>query len=246
MMRGVAVVTGASRGIGRAVALALAREGADIVAVARDAGALHQLTEEVTGTGRRCLGVAADLSSPDGPGAASEKAWAWQGGVSILINAAGTLIRKPEAVLDVAEWDLTFALNVRAPFLLMQHLGTRMYENGGGCVVNVASLAGEAVTGAPAPYQGSKAALIQLTRFFAVRLAPRVRVNAVGPGYVRTDLTKEWLAVPENEKWVESRTPLARVAVTDEIAGPVVFLASDAAAYITGQHLLVDGGWSVA
>ncbi len=244
MLTRVAVVTGASRGIGNASALRLAAKGADIVGVARDLGALERLEREVTGLGRRFLALGADLATLDGTAVAGH-AWDWQGRVDILVNAAGVLIRKPEADVDLADWDLTFALNVRAPFLLIRDLGTRMLERGSGSIVNVASIAGERVTGAPAPYQASKAALIQLTRFYANRLAPHVRVNAVGPGYVDTDLSKNWLAVPENRKWVEGRTPLGRVATPEDVAGAVAFLVSDEAAYITGQHLLVDGGWSV-
>jgi len=246
MVAGVAVVTGASRGIGRAIAIRLATDGTDIVAIARDVDAMRPLGEEIRGIGRDFLPLEADLTDPARAAAVVEDSWEWRGQVDILVNAAGMLIRKPEAEITAREWDLTFALNLRAPFLLIQQIGGRMYEAGGGAIVSVASIAGERVTGAPAPYQASKAALIQLTRFFAKRLAPRVRVNAVGPGYVRTDLSQAWLAVPENEAWVKSRTPMGRIATPEEVAGPVAFLASNEAAYITGQHLLVDGGWSIA
>jgi NAD(P)-dependent dehydrogenase (short-subunit alcohol dehydrogenase family) len=241
----VALVTGASRGIGRAVALRLAAGGSDILGVARDAGSLSSLAAEVAQRGGEFLPIAADLTDPAAVREASEAAWSWRGKVDALVNAAGMLIRKPEGEISDVEWDLTLALNVRAPFLLLEDLGRRMYEAGAGSVVNVASIAGERVTGAPAPYQLSKAALIQLTRFYAARLAPRVRVNAVGPGYVRTHLSEDWLADPANEEWVESRTPLGRIATPDDIAGPVAFLLSEDASYVTGQHLLVDGGWSV-
>lgn len=175
----------------------------------------------------------------------AEVAWGWQGRVAVLVNAAGLLIRKSEAETDTSDWDRTFAVNARAPFVLTQRIGTWMREARGGSIVNVASIAGQIVTGAPAPYQASKAALIQLTRFFANRFAPYVRVNAVGPGYVQTELSQEWLAEPANKQWAEAHTPLGRIAVPDDIAGAVTFLASERAAYITGQHLLVDGGWSV-
>jgi 2-deoxy-D-gluconate 3-dehydrogenase len=125
----------------------------------------------------------------------------------------------------------------------MEVVGHRMAETGAGSIVNVTSIAGEVVTGAPAPYQASKAGLIQLTRYYARRLAPNVRVNAVGPGYVRTDLSADWLNVEENEQWVIDRTMLGRVGQPSDIVGAVLFLASDAARYITGQHLRVDGGW---
>lgn len=241
----VAVVTGASRGIGRAIAVDLARDGTDIVAVARRADDLQTLDKELQSLGVRLLAVAADLATVDGTMSVAEQAWQWQGRVTTLVNAAGMLIRKAEADTEISDWDRTLALNARAPFFLMQQLGTRMYEAEGGSIVNIASIAGQQVTGAPATYQASKAALVQLTRFFANRLAPHVRVNAVGPGYVRTDLSADWLADPKNERWVEDRTPLERVALPEDVAGAVTFLASERAAYVTGQHLLVDGGWSV-
>lgn len=242
----VAVVTGASRGIGRAIALALAGDGYDIIAVGRNRSDLLSLQTHIERQGRRLMAISADLALPESPNAVADQAYAWRGAVSILVNAAGLLIRKAEADIDVTDWDRTLALNARAPFFLTQNLGTRMRDAGGGVVINVASIAGEIVTGAPAPYQASKAALIQLTRFFANRLAPQVRVNAIGPGYVRTELSGNWLADPANTRWAESHTPLGRIAVPDDIAGAVAFLASERAAYITGQHLLIDGGWSVS
>lgn len=246
MVAGVAIVTGASRGIGRAIAIRLASDGNDIIAVARDVDGMGGVGDEIRGLGRDFLALDADLTDTARVAAVTESAWEWRGSVAVLVNAAGMLIRKPEAEITAEEWDLTFDLNVRAPFFLIQGIGGRMYEAGGGTIVSVASIAGERVTGAPAPYQASKAALIQLTRFFAKRLAPRVRVNAVGPGYVQTDLSHDWLAIPENRAWVESRTPLGRIATPEDVAGPVAFLASDEAAYITGQHVLVDGGWTIA
>ncbi len=242
----VAVITGASRGIGRAIAVELARDGADIIAVTSGSVGLGTLEKEVEDLGGRFLSISADLTKPEGPLVVVEQAWEWQGRVSTLINAAGLLIRRPEAEIDVVDWDRTLALNARAPFFLIQLMGTMMYKSEGGSVVNIASIAGQRVTGAPAPYQASKAALIQLTRFFANRLAPRVRVNAIGPGYVRTKLSEDWLADPANERWVEEHTPLGRVGTPEDVAGAAAFLVSERARYITGQHLLVDGGWSIS
>jgi len=240
----VAVVSGASRGIGRAIALAFADAGSDVVGVARTAGALDAVGEEVRARGRDFLSVPADLADVGAVSRAAANAWAWKGRVDALVNSAGAIVRKE--VLDVGpdDWDALFAVNVRAAFFLTQALARRMLERGEGAVVNVASVAGEVATGASAPYSASKAALVALTRVLAVRLAPAIRVNAVGPAYVRTDLNSDWLDEDGNLSWVLERTPLGRVGQPSDVAGAVVFLCSPAASYITGQHLLVDGGWT--
>ncbi len=239
------LVTGASRGIGRAIARGLARAGAGVVGVSRSEQALADLCEEISGTGSSCFPVVADLADVDSIPRVAEAAWGWRGGVDILVNAAGVIIRRdlPEVTPD--DFDEVMAVNVRAPFLLTQEIGWRMRERGRGCIVNVASVAGEEVTGAPLMYQASKAALIHLTRGFAARLGPQVRVNAVGPGYIRTSLNEEWLSDEDNVRWVEEHTASGRVGVPDDVVGAVLFLASPAASYIDGQHLRIDGGWGI-
>ena len=238
-----ALVTGASRGIGRAAALALARAGAHVAGVARSAAGLEALGQEVEATGRRFLALDADLLEPGAPERVAERAWAWRGRVDVLVNAAGVIVRSEVPEVTPQAWDLQFGLNVRAAFFLTQALGRRMLETGGS-VVNVTSVAAEVATGAPTVYAATKAALGQMTRVLAVRWAPRVRVNAVGPSYVRTELNRAWLDDPGHRDWVLARTPLARFGTPEDVAGAIVFLASPAAAYVTGQHLLVDGGWT--
>jgi NAD(P)-dependent dehydrogenase (short-subunit alcohol dehydrogenase family) len=240
----IALVTGASRGLGRAIALGLAGAGADVVGVARDGAALDALGGEVAGLGRAFLAVPVDLAAEAGPREVAERAWAWRGRVDVLVNAAGRIVRSEVPDVSVEQWDAQFALNVRAPFFLTQAVGGRMLAAGGGAVVNVASVAAEVTTGAPTAYASSKAALVQMTRVLAVRWAPTVRVNAVGPSYVRTALNEAWLDEPANRDFVLGRTPLGRVGETGDVVGAAVFLASPAASYVTGQHLLVDGGWT--
>ena len=240
-----ALVTGASRGIGRAIALGLSHAGCDVVGLARSGDALVQLGAEVEAAGRSFLAVEHDLAQVDGIDAAAERAWEWQGGLDVLVNAAGIIIRTGPLEVTPAEWDETFGVNVRGTFFLTQAVGRRMLEADGGSVVTVTSLAGEIVTKASLSYQSSKAALIQMTRALAVHWAPTVRVNAVAPGYVRTDLNTAWLEQPENRDYVLGNTPLGRVGQPTDVVGCVRFLASPAAGYVTGQNLRVDGGWSV-
>ena len=240
----VALVTGASRGIGRAAALALAEAGCDVAGLARGEADLESLGKEVAAAGRSFLPLPADLTAVERLPEVVAAAWAWRGHLDVLVNVAGVIVRTEPPAITPDAWDQTFAVNVRGPYFLTQEVGARMLAGRGGSVVNVASLAGEVVTRAAVPYQASKAALIQLTRALAVRWAPRVRVNAVGPGYIRTSLNAAWLDDPGNRAYVEGRTPLGRVGQVEDVAGAVVFLASPAAAYITGQHLLIDGGWS--
>ncbi len=239
-----AVVSGASRGIGRATAVALARAGAEIAGLARTESALQELGDEVEGMGRGFLPLVADVADVEAVDAAVERASAWRGGIGILVNAAGVIVRSDPPDVTPEEFDTVFGTNVRGAFFLTQAVGTRMLAGDGGSIVNVASLAGRVVTGAAVTYQASKAAIIQMTRALAVRWAPKVRVNAVGPGYIRTDLNAAWLDVEENRRYVLEHTPLGRVGTPEDVVGAVVFLASPDAAFVTAQHLMVDGGWS--
>lgn len=240
-----ALVSGASRGIGRAIVLALAEAGCDVAGVARSEAALSELRAELAACGRAFLPLPLDLAQVERIEAAAAAAWAWRDGLDILVNAAGTIVRTGPLEVTPAEWDEVFAVNVRGTFFLTQAVGRRMLEAGGGSIVTITSLAGEVVTRAPVSYQASKAALIQMTRALAFHWAPHVRVNAVAPGYVRTDLNAAWLDDADSRAYVLGNTPLARVGAPDDVVGAVRFLASPAAAYLTGQNLRVDGGWSV-
>jgi NAD(P)-dependent dehydrogenase (short-subunit alcohol dehydrogenase family) len=240
----VALVSGASRGIGRAIAVALSRAGSDVIGLARSSDDLALLGSEIEEAGGRFLEKVADIAEVNTIAEVVRSAWEEAGGINILVNAAGTIVRKDPPDVTAEDWDAVFAVNARGAFFLTQAVGSRMREGAGGAVVNVASIAGEVVTRAAVSYQASKAAMIQMTRALAVRWAPKVRVNAVGPGYIRTSLNTEWLDLEENRRYVEANTPLGRVGAPDDVVGAVVFLASPAASYITGQHLKIDGGWS--
>jgi NAD(P)-dependent dehydrogenase (short-subunit alcohol dehydrogenase family) len=240
-----ALVSGASRGIGRAIALGLAEAGADIIGVARSADALETLGEEVEKQGRSFLAIELDIADVDRIPACVERASAWKDGIDILVNVAGLIIRTGPLEVTPEEWDEVFSVNIRGTFFLTQAVGRGMLADGGGSIVSITSLAGEVVTKAAISYQVTKAALIQLTRALAANWAPTVRVNSVAPGYIRTDLNSAWLDQRENSGYVLGKTPLGRVGAPDDVVGAVVFLASPGSAYITGQNLRVDGGWSV-
>lgn len=238
------LVTGASRGIGREIALTLAGAGADVAGLARSADRLAELSDRITGRGRRFLPLVADLSDPGALRAAVGQAISWHGRLDGLVNAAGTIVRADPLAISPQQWDEVFAVNVRAPFFLCQEVGRHMLEGSGGAIVNVGSLAAELSTGASVVYSASKAALVRTTTVLAARWAPKVRVNAVGPGYVRTALNDEWFADAHNYRYVVERTPMARLGRAEEVADLVLFLMLPNSGYITGQHILLDGGWS--
>jgi NAD(P)-dependent dehydrogenase (short-subunit alcohol dehydrogenase family) len=240
-----ALVTGASRGIGRAIAVGLAESGCAVAGLARSGDALASLGAEIEAGGGAFLALEHDLADVHGSATAVERASAWRGGLDVLVNAAGVIVRSDPLDVTPSEWDATFAVNVRGTFFLTQAVGRRMLEGDGGSIVTVTSLAGEIPTKAALSYQASKAALIQMTRALAGHWAPTVRVNAVAPGYVRTDLNTAWLEDPENSGYVLGNTPLGRVGAPADVVGAVRYLASPAAGFVTGQNLRVDGGWSV-
>lgn len=238
----IAVVTGASRGIGRAIALSLAEAGADVVPAARSEDALETVVGEIEQRGGETLLQPTDVTDETGVRALFDRVEEDLGHVDILVNNAGInpedALGKPEAI-EMAGYDRTLDVNLRGAFLCTKVAGEHELAS----VVNVASVGG--VVGLPRqhPYVASKHGLVGLTKSMAIDWAPTTRVNAIAPGYVATELTEEAM---ENESLRESllsRTPLERFAEPEEIAAPVVFLASDGSSYITGSCLSADGGW---
>jgi NAD(P)-dependent dehydrogenase (short-subunit alcohol dehydrogenase family) len=228
-----ALVTGATSGIGRAAAIQLAREGADVIVHGRDAERGEQVVAEITQQGGKAHFTAADLSDPIEIRRLADEA----GQVDVLVNNAGFSWFGPTADLDVATFDALFDSNVRAPYFLVAALAPRMAANGGGSIVNVSSMVASIGLAGAAAYGGTKATLAAMTRAWAAEFSPRgVRVNAVAPGPVYT------AADPARIEALGATTPLGRAARPDEIAQVITFLASPASAYLTGSTLAADGG----
>ncbi|MFZ4510215.1 MAG: SDR family NAD(P)-dependent oxidoreductase [Candidatus Nanopelagicales bacterium] len=240
-----ALVTGASRGIGREIALAYARAGADVAVLARNAELLEGVAGEIRALGRRAVVATADVLDADATRAATAEAIEALGGLDILVNnAGGNSFSTPVASMRMSGWEKTMRLNLDSIVHITQ-VSLPSLGEGGGSIINVSSVAG--LRGAPtmAHYGAAKAALISLTQSLAVETAwMGVRVNALVPGWIETDLTDFLRASDDAERAALSRVPMQRWGRVEEIAEPAVFLASDAASFMTGQVLVVDGGLS--
>ena len=239
-----ALVTGASRGIGRALALGLARAGADVALSARDEGALEQVRSEVEALGRKAFVLPADVTDADACVRLAEDAITALGSLDVLVNnAGGSSYMGPFTDLRFTGWEKTMRLNVDSIVHLSQPVGRHMIERGRGSVINVASVAGLTATPALAAYGASKAAVISLTKTLALEWGPSgVRVNALCPGWTRTDLNSSLWSDEDLAAQMVAGQGLKRWADVEEMVGPTVFLASDASSYLTGQTLVVDGG----
>jgi NAD(P)-dependent dehydrogenase (short-subunit alcohol dehydrogenase family) len=237
-----ALVTGAGRGIGRAVALALAAAGAELVLVSRTASELDEVVDEIASGGGNARSLPFDVTQSD----AVRDAFAGLERIDILVNNAG--LNRPQPFLEVDEptLDLMLGLNVRAAFVVAQTAARLMVARGSGVIINMSSQMGHVGSERDRTvYVMTKHALEGLTKAMAVELAPKgVRVVSIAPTFVETPLSKPFLDDPDTRKWILGRIPLGRVGAVEEVALAVVFLASPAAALVTGSSLLVDGGWT--
>ena len=240
----VALVTGASRGIGRAVALGLARAGADVVLAARKAPDLEVVADEVRALGRRALAVPAHLGRRPDIDRLFDTALDAFGRLDVLVNNAGTNpVFGPLADMDEDVWDRIMTLNVKGYLLAAQRAARAMRPRGSGAIVNVASTAGVRASPGLGAYSVSKAAVIMLTRVLARELAPAgIRVNGVAPALIETRFSEALWKNPEIVSGYLKSTPLGRTGQPDEVAGTVVYLCSEAASYVTGQTVVLDGG----
>ena len=243
----VALVTGAARGLGLAIANGLAGAGALVVLNGRDASALETAKQALERAGGRADVATFDVTDRDAVRAAVAALETRHGGIDILVNNAGIQRRHPVVDFPPEDWDAIIATNLTAPFVVAQAVIPGMVKRGRGSIVNIASLTSELGRPTIVPYTAAKGGVRQLTRGLATELGPTgVRVNAIAPGYFITEMNRALIDDESFDSWVRGRTPMRRWGNPDELAGIAVFLCSDAASYITGQTIFVDGGMSVA
>lgn len=239
-----ALVTGASRGIGHAIAVALARQGADVAVNSRSVANLERVRTDISELGRRALAIAADVTDRDAAQGMVTAAIDGLGGLDIVVNnAGGTSFMVPFTEMRFSGWEKVMRLNVDSIVHVLQAAAPHLLEQRSGSVINVSSVAGVGGTPMLAPYGASKSAVISLTRSLAMEWGQaNVRVNALCPGWTATDLNRNLWENPEASKALTDQIPLGRWARAEEMTGAAVFLASDASSYLTGHTLLVDGG----
>jgi NAD(P)-dependent dehydrogenase (short-subunit alcohol dehydrogenase family) len=242
-----ALITGASSGLGEYFANALARAGATVALAARRQESLERVRKNIEAQGHSAVAVAMDVTDAASVSSALSKAADRLGKLDILVNNAGTTLTKPFLDLTETEWDGVIKTNLNGAFLVAQAAGRIMKtQESGGVIVNIASILGLRVAGQVAPYVASKAAIVQLTKAMALELARhRIRVNALCPGYIETDLNRDFFASETGQALIK-RIPQRRLGKLEELEGPLLLMCSDAASYMTGAIVAVDGGHLVS
>ena len=239
-----ALVTGASRGIGQVIAVAFAQAGADVALVARSADGLAATAKEVRDLGRLAVEIPADLTGQETAAAVVTEAIDRLGHLDVVVNnAGGSSFMVPFLDLRLSGWEKVLRLNLDATMRICQAAGAHMTARGGGSVINIASVAGLAAAPFLAPYGAAKAAVVSLTKTLASEWGRTgVRVNALCPGWTATELNRVLWDSPDGGQATIASVPLGRWAKPEEMAGPAIFLASEASSFMTGQVLVIDGG----
>jgi NAD(P)-dependent dehydrogenase (short-subunit alcohol dehydrogenase family) len=240
----VALVTGGTSGLGRAIAVGLARAGAAVVVGSRDPGKVAETVTALAEIGAGHSGLTMDVGDSASIEAAFRAVAASQGRLDILVNAAGTIQRKDPLEVTLAEWEQVLRVNLTGTFLCCQAAARLMRDQGGGAIVNIASLTSFVGFSEVTAYGASKAGVAQLTHSLANDWARcGIRVNAIAPGVFPTPLNRSLLAGTPRGEWLQRHTPMERFGEPEEIAGAAVYLASTAASFTTGEVLVVDGGF---
>jgi 2-deoxy-D-gluconate 3-dehydrogenase len=239
-----ALVTGASRGLGQRIAIALAEAGADVACHSREAGGAAEAIEAITTLGRKAVSVVGDMAETDVPSRVAAEALAELGKIDILVNNAGMIRRSPAVDYSEEDWSTVVQVNLSSVFRLSQAVGRHMVERGSGKIVNIASLLSfQGGITVPA-YTASKSGVAGLTKALANEWAKHnVNVNAIAPGYMETDNTSALRADETRNRQVMERIPAGRWGDADDLSGAVVFLSYAASDYVQGHVMVVDGGW---
>ena len=240
----IAIVTGAAQGIGREIAIGFSRYGADIVAVDLNEEKLQEVKQEIESQGRRCLALKVDLGSVDQINKMAETAVQEMGRIDILANIAGVNVHKPAEETTEQDWDFVQDINLKGLFFCCQAVGKIMLKQGKGRIINMSSSFGMVGFAGRTAYASSKAAVSNLTKTLAIEWSAKgINVNAVAPGPVWTPARDQLFSNPEFYNNLMTKLPIKRTAKPADIVGPFIFLASEASSFVTGETILVDGGW---
>lgn len=240
----IVVITGASRGLGKNMALGLAEAGATIVGVATNMDMLEETKKEIQEKGGKCEIYKADISKEEEVQALTAFLEKKFGRADVLINNAG--IHRRNLIVDIPkeDWDSVVAVNLTGMFLCIKHIGKLMQKNKSGKIINISSIMAEAGLPMAAIYCSTKGAVQQLTRTAAVEFAlDDIQVNAIGPGYFETEINDKYLKNPELKQVITNKIPVGRWGKKDELIGTAIYLSSHASSYVTGQTIFVDGGY---
>ncbi len=241
----VAIVTGGTKGIGKEIALRLAKEGADVIVVSRHQEDCDRVSEAIKSAGGKALGISCDVTQSDHISRLIKSVMDFFQRIDILVNNAGVAVTKPAEDISESEWDHVINVNLKGVFLLSQAVGRQMITQKQGRIINISSIFGMVGSKNILPYLCSKGGVMQLTKGLALEWSKyNILVNAVAPGYVITPINKKELSEERVANTLLKRIPLRRFATEEEIASIVAYLASDEASYITGTVFSVDGGWT--
>jgi len=239
-----AIVTGSGRGLGKGMALALAKAGANVGLISRTSEELEEVSKQISELSKKSFYQAIDIRDVDSVYRYVDDFKNHFGTIDILVNAAGLNVRKPFLEITDEDWELVLDVNLKSVLKVSQAIIPHFKKNGQGKIINIASLFSEIGAASMATYAASKGGVSQITKAMAVEFAQDgIQINAIGPGYYPTKMTSPVFNDQQKKEWLLSRIPMKRTGTEEDLAGTVIFLASSASDYITGQTIYVDGGW---